>query len=282
MTTSGVEQDAILPASAGDCSPVLALHGAAGCSRQWQGLADYLGDRAEVIAPDLPGYGTAGSQPVSDAAETAERIIGLMAIDGEPMHIVGHSIGAAIALEIAMSRPDLVRSLTLIEPAVFHLLRDGAAADRALFGELSDLAGRMARSAAEGDAAGTMRAYGDYWCGGGTWDRSGPALRERLARQAGCVAASLAGSLRPTWQRARLNTLQPPARVLMALESPAASLRVTEIVAEALPLARLTMIPDAGHMALLTDPHMVNPVLAEHLECCDLFRTRRSSWPRAA
>ena len=190
--TSRVEQEAVLPALAGDRSPVLALHGAAGSSRQWQSLADHLGDGCTVIAPDLPGHGSACSQSVRDAAETAERIIGLMAIDGEPMHIVGHSIGAAIALEIAMSRPDLVRSLTLIEPAVFHLLRDGGAADQALFVELSDLAERMARSVEAGDAAGATRAYVDYFCGGGTWDRSGPGPRGGFARQARCVSASLA------------------------------------------------------------------------------------------
>jgi pimeloyl-ACP methyl ester carboxylesterase len=181
-------------------------------------------------------------------------------------------------LEIAMSRPDLVRSLTLIEPAVFHLLREGSAADQALFAELSDLAERMAQSV----AAGAMRAYIDYWCGGGTWDRSGPALREVFARQARCVAADLAASLRQTWPLTRLNTLQRPTRVLMALGSPAASLRVTEMVAETLPHVRLTMIPDGGQMALLTDPLVVNPLVAEHLQCCELFRPRRSSWPRAA
>jgi pimeloyl-ACP methyl ester carboxylesterase len=280
--TSRVEQEAVLPALAGDRLPVLALHGAAGSSRQWQSLADHLGDNCTVIAPDLPGYGTAGSQSVRDAAETAERIIGLMAIDGEPMHIVGHSIGAAIALEIAMSRPDLVRSLTLIEPAVFHLLRGGGAPDQALFVELSDLAERMARSVEAGDAAGATRAYVDYFCGGGTWDRSGPGPRGGFARQARCVSASLAATLRATWPLTRLNMLQRPTRVLMALESPAASLRVTEMVAEALPRARLTMIPGAGHMALLTDPLMVSPLVAEHLKRCDLFRTRRSSWPQAA
>ena len=281
--TSRVEQEAVLPAPAGDRSPVLALHGAAGSSRQWQSLADYLGDRCTVIAPDLPGHGSARSQSVRDAAETAERIIGLLTIDDEPMHIVGHSIGAAVALEIAMLRPDLVRSLTLIEPAVFHLLRDGSAADQGLFVELSDLAERMARSVEAGDAAGAMRAYVDYFCGGGTWDRSGPGgPREGFARQARCVSASLAASLRATWPLTRLNMLQRPTRVLMALESPAASLRVTEMVAETLPRARLTMIPDAGHMALLTDPLMVSPLVAEHLECCELFRTRRSSWPHAA
>jgi pimeloyl-ACP methyl ester carboxylesterase len=281
MTNSRADRTPAPPAFAAERVPVLALHGAAGSSRQWLGLARHLGDCSVVVAPDLPGYGTAFGQSPCDAAESAERIINLMAIDDEPMHIVGHSIGAAVALEIAMSRPDLVRSLTLIEPAVFHLLADGGPFEAAMFGELRDLAERMARSVEAGDGADAMRAYADYW-GAGNWDRSGPALRDSLARQAACVSASFAASLRAKWTPASLAMLQMPARVLMALDSPAASLRVTEMVAEALPRVRLTMMPGAGHLSLLKDSHMVSPLIAEHLKCCDFFRNRRAPISSAA
>jgi len=281
MTTTRADRISAPPAFAAQRAPVLALHGAAGSSRQWLGLARHLGNCGVVVAPDLPGYGTASAQAPCDAARSAEHIIRLMAIDDEPMHIVGHSIGAAVALEIAMSRPDLVRSLTLIEPAVFHLLRDGGRLERAMFGELHDLAEGMALSVEAGDGVGAMRAYSDYW-GVGNWDRSAPALRDNLARQAACVTASLSASLRTAWPLARLGALHMPTRVVMALESPAAGMRVTEMVAEALPLVRLTMVPGAGHLSLLTDPHVVVPTIAEHLMCCDFFGNRRASISSAA
>nr|WP_309402578.1 hypothetical protein [Aminobacter niigataensis]WMD00257.1 hypothetical protein RAR13_30450 [Aminobacter niigataensis] len=55
------------------------------------------------------------------------------------------------------------------------------------------------------------------------------------------------------------------------------SLRVTEMVAEAIPGARLAIVPDAGHMALLTAPHIVNPMIAAHLRAADGVRTARKS-----
>ena len=62
----------------------------------------------------------------------ADGVIGALMAGCGPMHLVGHSHGAAVALEIAIQRPDLVRSLTLIEPAVYHLLHSGSASDLAL------------------------------------------------------------------------------------------------------------------------------------------------------
>jgi len=251
---------------------VLALHGSANTGRLWQGTAEYLRGRHRLIAPDLSRYGsnrTAGNIP-----DVAGVVIGAMA---EPMHLVGHGHGAAVALEIALLRPQLVKSLTLIEPALFHLLRAGAPSDLALFAELAVMAEKLATTArASGPSAG-MRAYIDFWHGAGAWRRTSESLRQELVRHAEQAGRDLATALAQTWPANRCRALGCPTLAVMALDSPVSSLRVTEMVAEAIPGARLAIVPDAGHMALLTAPHIVNPMIAAHLRAADGVRTARKS-----
>ena len=76
-----------------------------------------LGDRGfQVIVPDRPGHGRspAPGRP-DDAAADAKCVLPLL---GEGAHLVGHSFGACVALAAAAMKPGVVRSLTLIEPAM--------------------------------------------------------------------------------------------------------------------------------------------------------------------
>ena len=86
--------------------------------------------------------------------------------------------------------------------------------------------------------------------------------------------------LAETWRAAELAHVDVPALAVMGLDSPAPSMRVTELVAEALPRAVLRMIPAAGHLAPMTDPHLVDPMIAAHLLAAD--RARRPAAAIAA
>ncbi len=247
-------------------TPVLALHGSASTGSLWQGLSDYLRGRYRVTAPDLPDVAGAGS-----AAEA--RTIEVLELGNEPVHIVGHAHGAAIALEIALSRPELVRSLTLIEPTVFHLLCEGDRSDLRLLAELFALSDRMDSLMEAGDVTAGMRHYTDFWHGGGAWQRTSLGLRSDLAQRARRTASDLSADLAEAWPMMRLAEIDCPTLVAMALESPVASLRVAEMTAEAIPGARLAMIADAGHMSPLTDPHIVDPLIGGHLKSADSVRS---------
>lgn len=263
-----------VPSMTVPASPVLALHGSASTGELWQGTADYLRGRHRLIAPNLSGYGNASKRTVRDIPDVVGAVLGVMT---EPMHLVGHGHGAAVALEIALLRPELVKSLTLIEPALFHLLRDGAPSDLALFAELAGIAEELATAANAANPTAGMRTYVDFWHGAGAWRRTSKGLRLELERHAEQVGRDLATAFAATWPASRCRELRCPTLVVMALDSPIASLRITEMVAEAIPGARLAMVPDAGHMALLTDPHIVNPMIAAHLRATDGARTARKS-----
>ncbi|HWK69202.1 MAG TPA: alpha/beta hydrolase [Rhizobiaceae bacterium] len=261
--------------------PILALHAAASSGEQWRGLSDYLRGRYRVIAPDLPGYGSARLLQSRSPRETAGQLAQAIADDG-PLHVVGHSLGAAIGLELAASHPHLVRSLTLIEPMLFHLLRGGDASDRALHAELVRLADRMLMSVAANDNAVGMQAYIDFWYGAGAWRRTGDSLKQSLARLTSRVASDLTASLAATGGASAYRELRCPALLVTGLRSPVASLRASEMAAEAIPHARLMMIADAGHMAPLTDPHIIDPLIGRHLSSVETFGSSRPFLYRAA
>lgn len=250
----------------GEGAPVIALHGSASTGAQWRSLVGYIGGRFRVFTPDLPGYGRSEA-PRREAglAGDAAAIAALVERIGGRVHLVGHSYGAAVALKLATLRPELAKSLTVVEPVAFQFLRDGAAGDRALYREFTGLAAATHRLAAEGDRVAAMRGFIDYWNGAGAWDRTSARLQGFFLGCLPRVCADFRAVMAEDGDPAPLARVACPALAVMGLESPAPSLRVTEAVAEALPRAALHFVPDAGHLAPLTDPHVVDPLIAEHL-----------------
>ncbi|MEV4178728.1 alpha/beta hydrolase [Nonomuraea sp. NPDC049709] len=107
----------------GPAEQAVFVHGLAGAATNWTDLMDELKDTVTGHAIDLPGAGF--SPTPADGDYTVEghagAVIGLLEHTG-PAHLFGNSLGGAIAVKVAASRPDLVRSLTLISPALPDLL----------------------------------------------------------------------------------------------------------------------------------------------------------------
>ena len=101
--------------------PALMVHGLGGSSTNWTDLAGLLRSRLDIEAIDLPGHGRSGPAVDRDYSQRAfaRTVIGYLERSGRgPVHLVGNSMGGAISLRVAAMRPDLVRTLTLISPAV--------------------------------------------------------------------------------------------------------------------------------------------------------------------
>ncbi len=103
----------------GDATPVLMIHGFGGDLLSWQFNQAALATDRRVVAIDLPGHG-GSSKVVSDpsAAGLAGMVASAMrALDLTKAHVVGQSLGGAIALALAKRHPELVASVTLVCPA---------------------------------------------------------------------------------------------------------------------------------------------------------------------
>lgn len=106
----------------GDGEPVLLIHGALIADAFRPLLAEpTLTERYRLIAYRRRGYG--GSTPVdgamtmADQSSDARRVLQHLGVDRA--HVVGHSYGGSIALQMAMDAPDVVHSMALLEPALF-------------------------------------------------------------------------------------------------------------------------------------------------------------------
>jgi pimeloyl-ACP methyl ester carboxylesterase len=101
---------------------VLCVHGMSGAATNWTDLMAELAPGFDCAALDLPGSGfspppvTGAGYSVSGMAGTVIRLI--ETLDAGPVHLIGNSMGGSVSVRVAARRPDLVRTLTLISPAL--------------------------------------------------------------------------------------------------------------------------------------------------------------------
>jgi len=255
---------------AGFGSPVMLLHSTASNGGQWKSLTNALKGHYRVVSPDLPGYG--GSVEIGGQEGLrgdAAPVIDLIEEVGAPVDLVGHSYGGAVALKIAADRPELVRSLCLIEPVAFHLLRNAGGQDRALYEQVLSLEAAVRGGAAIGVPGSGMARFIDFWNGEGAWTRLEPDFRAQLCRQADRVLANFASIAREPASFAPLRAIECPTLIVRGERSPAPARRIAELLACAIPGGVLAEIPGAGHMAPLTHPEWVDPLVASHIGGAD-------------
>ena len=254
----------------GSGAPVIALHGSASTSYQWESLTGYISGRFRVIRPDLPGYGK--SSPIDgnemNLSAIVTRMSGLFREIGEPFHLVGHSFGGAVALKIAQLMPHMIRSFVIIEPAAFHLLAAERAEHRYLI-DLMSLVEEMRSACAEGDARSAMASFIDFWNGKGAWSRTSHGLRQKLAQTASQVMDDFVAITAERATFAEYASIRCPVLAITGRQSPAVTQHLTERLARNLSSAELAEIIDAGHMAPLTDPHLIDPMIAAHFSAAE-------------
>jgi len=255
----------------GSGETVLLLHATASAGAQWQALAETLRSGWRVIVPDLYGYGESdpwpGHGPFALAEEAALAEAVLADAGQGPIHLVGHSYGGAVALRFAMQQPERMRSLVLIEPVAFHLLRDEAPcpANRYLFREVMEVAAPVSRAAASGDYRRAMARFVDYWNGKGAWLRAKPELRAILARHTPKVALAFWATTTEATPRVAYERIAVPTLILSGSCSPRPTRHIAELLAQSLPDSRLQTIDGAGHMLPLTHKEAVNAAVRAHL-----------------
>ena len=241
--------------------PLLLLHGFTGRGTSWGAHATAFARRFRVIVVDLPGHGRSGTaEPARLSIERmADDLASLLRrLDAAPAHVLGYSMGARLALRLAVAYPGVVRRLVLESPTA----------------GIADPADRTARRAA--DATLADRLERDGTAGFVTsWERNpvfashaalAPAVvaRQRAIRLASDpigLAASLRGAGQGTMEplHDRLGTIGSPTLVIAGALDDRGGPRAAQ-VAEGIPHARLAVVEGAGHT-----PHLEQPLPFRHL-----------------
>lgn len=236
---------------------VLLLHCSGSSGAQWRSLAEKLGSRYRVIAPDLTSHAS-----LARAAAPIRSILGSL---GAPAHLVGHSYGGGVALHVARTRPELLRSLTLVEPSAFHLLRGGDAIDAAALREISGVAARTRADLAGGDVMGGFGRFVDYWSGPGSWDAMPPEKRAAFAPLLAGIALDFQALLSEPAEIEDVSGLRVPTLLLQGGCTTLPARCVCKRLRDALPGARFNVVRGAGHMLPVTHRDAVNTLIAGHL-----------------
>ncbi len=261
---------------AGRGRPVLFLHGFSGSSLSWAGIAGLV-SHVRAIVPDLPGHGGTGweaapappaatarpagagatgappdRRPRASVERTADDLAVIVRrLGAERVDVVGYSMGARIALRLAVAHPDAVGRLVLEAPSA----------------GIADAAVRAERAAADAERARLVvsqgvEAFAAHWEAEPILAGEAALLAAARARQAAIrrshaplgLAASLVyagqGAMEPLHDR--LPAIVAPTLVVAGADDLARP-RAEEVVA-AIPGARLVLVPGAGHA-----PHLERP-----------------------
>src|SRR5262252_8139540 len=151
--------------------PIVLLHSSMGSKGQWRALVERMRRSHRLIAIDLHGYGTS---PMPDPRvpftlqhemRLVESVLRVALLPGEPYHLVGHSYGAAVALQLALWRPNRLHSLVLYAPVAIHLLNPDHPGRR----QLEAVRDELQRHADRGEAEQGAERFIDYWSGRGAF-----------------------------------------------------------------------------------------------------------------
>ncbi len=254
---------------AGSGEPVVLLHSSVSSGVQWRSLIEVLQPRCHVMAPDLYGYGASDPWPgqgrlkLADEAAIVEQ---LAAKCGGPIHLVGHSYGGAVALRLALTRPELLRSLTVIEPVSFHLLWNSDPMGVRFYGEVRELADAIWAAVANGNYREAMARFVDYWNGAGSWARLGDQQQRTIVRAAPKVALDFWATITEPKVLPDYRAVATPTLMLCGGRSPASTRRITDLLSGTIRGAALKFISGAGHRAPLSHRDAVNEAVLEHLQ----------------
>jgi pimeloyl-ACP methyl ester carboxylesterase len=220
------------------------LHGTPLSPAAWDGVAAHLGRREPVLCPPVT--------PAGDARDAAAELAAQLAADGglpDRMHLVGHSFGGQVALDLALLAPGRVQSLTLVcsRDTPFPAFAGAAAALRR--GEPVDPGAALGR-----------------WFTPAELGDNGPVVR--YARS--CVdqadrqpwAAALEAIARYD-RSARVHAISAPVTLIAAELDQVSTPAAMSALAGRLPHASLTILPGAAHLSPFTDPAALAELIAD-------------------
>lgn len=240
----------------------LLLHCSLASSDAWRGMAAHLVDDLTMTGIDLPGHGRSpdwdgqGDYHALCTQAAAEALV-------EPMHLIGHSLGATVALRLTVEQPDLVKSLTLIEPVFFT-----AAKGTPAFQDHLDETEPFTQACLENRHADAARIFTEGWGTGASWQDLPAAMRQSFAD---CIRLVIAteGALyednASVVAEGRIEAINCPVLLVEGEQSPEIISVVNGILEARLSRVKRARISGAGHMVPITHAGKVAAQIAAFL-----------------
>jgi len=246
---------------------MLLLHCTLAHSGAWKGVMAQLDARFRMRAMDLPGHGRSGpaEERRSWQRQSSAMAVALLERGGGAADLVGHSFGATVALRVAVERPDLTRSLTLIEPVFFSAALDAGRPEPAAHMALH---APFFAALERGELQEAARAFSALWDGPGAWEALSAEQRAYMAARIDMIrrgGESLLGEGEDYIPLARVGEIPAPVLLIDGAQSDPVIAAVQESLQSVLPAARRVVVPGAGHMVPITHPRPVAEAILDFL-----------------
>ena len=249
----------------------LALHCSLAHSGAWTALAKGL-PGLTLTAPDFLGHGRSADWDGRRDfhAEATRQAMALLArMPAGPVHVIGHSFGATVALRMALENPGRIASLSLFEPVLFCAAR---AADNAAYTVHLASHGRFDRAFRAGDLPAAAAAFQAIWSDGQPLESLPPGPRAYIIDRIPLIPAQNAALLEDAGGLlgfGRLEALGIPVLLLQGAQSPPIINAINTELARRLPQVRRAVVAGAGHMLPITHAAECAALVADFLaETC--------------
>lgn len=208
---------------AGTRLPALVLvHGSINDCRSFQSQVSPLSKHARTFAVGLrhsyPERWDGAGDDFSVDQHAADLAAFIEAQALGPVHLLGHSRGGAVALQLALRSPHAVRSLILADPGGLESLLPPSAEGEAMARQSSEMFARLRANLAGGDEVSALRRFVEDLNGAGAWDRRTPEQRQVMLDN---VRAGPACAERPLFTREQIASLSMPVLPVTGSGSPA-------------------------------------------------------------
>ncbi|MFG2380277.1 alpha/beta fold hydrolase [Streptomyces avermitilis] len=261
--------------------PALCVHGLGGSSQNWSALMQLLEGFVHSEALDLPGFGDSPPPDDGDYSVTghARAVIRYLDAAGRgPVHLMGNSMGGAVTTRVAAVRPDLVRTLTLVSPALpeIRVQRTAVPTGMLALPGVAPLFTRLTKDwTAEQRVRGVMAlCYGDpgrvtpegFRAAVEEMERrfALPYFWDAMARSArGIVNAYTLGGQHGLWRQAE--RVLAPTLLVYGGRDQLVGYRMARRAARTFRDSRLLSLPEAGHVAMMEYPDLVAEAVRELL-----------------
>ena len=243
------------------------VHSSASGHRQWRRLVEALQGRYRVIAVNLFGYGKTSSWPgtrLLTAADQAELVAAAAALAPEPVALVGHSLGGAVAFEAAAMLCGRVRVVVAFEPILFgHLKAHGPVT---AYDEIAGVASRYDELARADDWNAVGEWFVDYWTAPGAWAAMSDERKQNMFGMLPAVVHEFGMATTGTRPLEGWGAITAPVHLIHAADTRAPARAVVKLLAKNYPDWHVHEVPSGGHMAPIARPDLVNPLIAAAID----------------
>lgn len=230
--------------------------------RCFEAQIEFLSASCRVIAYDQRGHGNSGKPQRGYALDAlcSDAVSLIESLGGDPVHWVGLSTGGFVGLHVALQRPDLLRSLVLIDTSADKVGWRGHGRYQIFFSALR----RQGFGPLMSPLMKALFGHGFLSDPGRAAERE--MWRERIiANDRGAIIEFGKGIARRTDLRGRLKEIRVPTLVVVGEHDASTPLSHARRLAAGIPDTRLAIIAGAGHVCTIEQPQAVSRALGEFL-----------------